>query len=59
MTNEQRELSNHFYEWAMLLTDSGAKNVDKFIEILCKQEGINYPPQQLEKANQQPINAGI
>lgn len=55
----KEELSNHFYEWAMLLTDSGAKGVDKFIEMMCIENEISYPPKQLEKANQQPINAGI
>lgn len=52
------EMSNFIYEWSMVLIDSNAKGVDEFIEMLCKHEGIEYPPKQIEKANQRPVNAG-
>lgn len=48
MNEQQKTISDALYCIAMRLTDMGVKNVDELIKRLCKEAGVNCPPQQME-----------
>jgi hypothetical protein len=49
MSNQQEIISNALYDFAMVLTQAGAKDVDALIAGYCELSGVKYPPQKTEK----------